>query len=181
MKTSMSGRTDFIDTIQRFVAVECIGASALRGQGAGVIDAVREYLAELELGRIPQRSRPHFEAWLDCHTEGILETLPIPNRPWGAARKGLDLFLRSVLYNHYLRAAYSIGAVEAWLEVPLDSVVGNALKRKAGRGALPQWPGLKHLTPEANAEFQQFAEELAKQMGLSARVFLDNYLWLRNR
>ena len=177
----MSSRNDLIATIQRFTAVECIGPSALRGQGTGVISATRGYLAGLKLGRIPQRSHGRFDAWLDRHTETLLDTLPVAGRPWGAARKGLNLFLRASLYNYYLREAHALGMIEPWLEIPLDSVTANALKRDAGRGALPQWPGLKHLTPEASAEFQAYAGTLAKQMHLPARVFLDNYLWLANR
>ena len=93
----------------------------------------------------------------------------------------MNLFLRSCLYNHYLRKAYGLSAIESWLEIPLDSVVAKALRREATSGELPPWPGLKHLTPEAHARFQSYADKSAKHRGLPARVLLDNYLWLDNR
>ncbi|MBN2583205.1 MAG: hypothetical protein JXL80_09055 [Planctomycetes bacterium] len=171
-----------IQTIKKFEAVSCIGPSSLRGQGGGVIGATRTYLEGIKLGRIPKGSQRSFSKWLDRHTEGILDSLPIPNRPWGAARKALNLFLRSALYNHYLRKTYGIRAVERWLEVPVDSLIADALKEQApGREKLRRWPGLKHLTPKEHAVYQQCAKDLARKKRLPATVFLDNYLWLENR
>jgi len=178
----MALNRQLIRTIKGFEAVSCIGPSSLRGQGAGVIRATRDYVGSIKLGRIPKGSQDRFRRWLDRHTEGILDSLPIRNRPWGAARKALNLFLRSSLYNHYLRKTYGIGKIERWLEVPVDRLIANALKEQApGRENLGRWPGLKHLTPEEHAAYQQCAKNLARAKRLPAPVFLDNYLWLENR
>jgi len=166
---------------QHFAAVEAVGTSAVRGQPAGTKKAIQDVLKTTNLSRMPRHSRVEFTRWLDRQTGRVRRRLPSRAKPWGIARKALSLFLRDCLYNHYLRTAYDLTAVERWLEIPLDGVVARALKRKAERGALPKWPGLKHVTADVSAPFQEFAEELANRIGLPARVFLDNYLWLKNR
>lgn len=50
-----------------------------------------------------------------------------------------------------LHAETLTGRVEQCLEVPLDSISARQLCRAAGRGVLPRWLGVKHLTPEASA------------------------------
>jgi len=170
----------FIPTVQHKVAVTAVGPSALRGQGKGVLRASQQFLAALSLARIPKSSEARFRNWLDRQTEALLSGLPINGRPWGAARKAINLFLRDVLYNQYLHRQFSFGKVERWLEVPLDSAVAQGLKNEAGRGALPRWPGLKHLESDVSAEFQEFASAHAHTHGIE-RVHLDMYFWLENR
>jgi hypothetical protein len=82
---------------------------------------------------------------------------------------------------HYLRRAYGLGKVSRWLEVPLDGVVARELKKEAGRGVLPRWPGLEHLKKADSEKFQRHARVQAATCKLPATVFLDNYLWLRGR
>ena len=88
--------------------------------------------------------------------------------------------MRDTLYNRYLNDYYKIDKLELWLEVPLDSAVAKGLKHNAGRGQLPQWPGLKNLKPNVSAIFQKNAAEHAKKRNIS-RVHLDVYLWMENR
>ena len=162
------------------VAVASIGPSSLRGQGKGVLSAAQEFLGGIQLGLIPKSSELNFRKWLDRQTVLLLDVLPIRNRPWGAARKALNLFLRDALYNHYLRRRFALKKVEKWLEVPLDSLVAKGLIEKAGADILPRWPGLKHLTPAASTEFQSFALREARKRRFN-RIHLDIYLWLENR
>jgi len=171
---------NFIPTVQQKVAVTAIGPSALRGQGKGVLKASQGFLTSLSLARIPKSGATRYRNWLDRQTESLLDQLPIKRRPWGAARKALNLFLRDALYNKYLSRKHRIGRVEPWLEIPLDSAVARGLKTEAGRGRLPQWPGLKNLKPDVSDEFQGFASSHAKSLGIE-RVHLDMYLWLENR
>ncbi|MGD2175612.1 MAG: hypothetical protein PVJ27_09430 [Candidatus Brocadiaceae bacterium] len=182
MTTRKQSRQELIDLVHRFVAVESVGITAVRGQGAGVLDAVRGQLATEDLGSIPAGEEA-FARWLDACTERVLDALPdtVDGRPWGTARKAVNLFLRTCTYNHYLRCHYQLARVEPLLEVPVDSVVAGALKREAGRGQLPVWNGLKRLTPEEHAQFQDYAGELARRRGFSCRVHLDMDLWLSNR
>lgn len=170
----------FIPTVQRKVATTAVGPSALRGQGQGVLGASQQFLTNLRLTRIPKISEIRFKRWLDRQTIALLDVLPINGQPWGAARKAINLFLRDVLYNKYLCRHFAFGQIERWLEVPLDSAVARGLKAKAGRGALPVWPGLKHLDHTVSDEFQKYASVHAHSLGID-RVHLDIYLWLENR
>lgn len=171
---------NFIPTVRQMVSVTAVGPSALRGQGKGVLKASQEFLASLSLARIPKSSATEFRNWLDRQTESLLDQLPIKGRPWGAARKAINLFLRDTLYNKYLSSEFGIGRIEPWLEVPLDSAVARGLKAEAGRGGLPQWPGLKHLRSAVSDTFQVFASTHANSLEIE-RVHLDMYLWLENR
>ncbi len=176
----MKRRDDFIKTVQLKVAVSAISPSALRAQGKGVLKATRDFLAGLSLARIPKSSPKLFNNWLDRQTKALLDELPIRNRPWGAARKALNLFLRDVLYNKYLSRQFGFQKIEPWLEIALDSIVAKGLKRHAGIRKLPAWPGMKRLTPKVSDQFQNAAIEHARSEGMD-RVHLDMYLWLGDR
>jgi len=136
---------DFIETMQRMTAVTAVGPSALRGQGKGVLKAAQLYLGSINLSEIPTATPEEYEDWLDTHTDTLLNTLPIRNRPWGAARKALNLFMRDALYNQYLNDHYGIRKIETWLEVPLDSAVAKGLKK---RGEEIEHVRLPYNTPE---------------------------------
>jgi hypothetical protein len=171
---------DFIATMQRGIGVTAVGPSALRGQGKGVLRVTQAYLGAIDLSRIPLSAQDKYMDWLDERTELLLDTLPLTNRPWGAARKAINLFMRDVLYNRYLNDHFALAKLEPWLEVPLDSAVAKGLKNRAGYGRLPQWPGLKNLKSEISQKFQVFAMQHAQTQRIE-RVHLDVYLWLENR
>ena len=171
---------DFVKTLQRKVAFTAIGPSALRGQGKGVLRTSQDFLAHMSLERIPKSSAKRYQLWLDNQTEALLNILPIKNRPWGAARKAINLFLRDALYNQYLNKKFQLQKLESWLEIPLDSAVAKGLNSFSYRGELPRWPGLKNLKPNISESFQVFASKQAMIKGI-ARVHLDMYLWLNNR
>jgi len=171
---------DFIPTLQRKVAVTAVGPSALRGQGKGVLAATQEFLPKIGLARLPKSNRKLFESWLNRQTNSLLDTLPLKTKPWGAARKAINLYLRDALYNQYLCRHFRINRVAAWLEIPLDSVVARGLKKASQHGELPSWPGLKGLTKPVSNQYQEFASELSNRMKIE-RVHLDIYLWLENR
>jgi len=172
---------DFITTLHRKVAFSAVGPSTLRGQGKGVLRASQDFLARMSLAQVPKSSTKRFQLWLDRQTELLLDSLPIKNRPWGAARKAINLFLRDSLYNQYLCKQFELRSIETWLEIPLDSAVAKGLKKlRPNGGELPRWPGLKNLTRKVSADFQAFASEQANLKEI-ARVHLDMYLWLANR
>lgn len=152
----------------------------MRGQGKGVLKASQRFLASLSLVRIPKSRATLFRDWLDRQTKSLLDQFPTDERPWGAARKAINLFLRDRLYNQYLCRRFGIVEIEPWLEVALDKVVARGLKAEAGRGGLPQWPGLKRLKPNVSDDFQAFASKHARTLEIE-RVHLDMYLWLENR
>lgn len=177
LREHVVSRSELLKTMQHFAAIDSVGPSALRNQGKGVLARVHGYLADVSLERIPRR-QTDFDLWLDQQTGNLSRRCQCK---WGAARKALNLFLRSCCYHHYLREKYGFGTIEEWLEIPLDQVVASALKKKAGRGALPQWPRLVRLSKEDSVKFQAYAAKLAKDMGLPARVHLDVFLWTENR
>ena len=106
--------------------------------------------------------------------------LPIGARHWGLARKVLNIFLRDCLYTTYLDEAFHLRRSEALFEIPLDSLTATNLKRGTGRGALPPWPGVKHLSKPDSVRFQQATEEEARKRGI-ARVHLDAVWWSQSR
>jgi len=171
---------DFITTVRRMVAFTSVGPSALRGQGPGVLQASQDFCSQISLARVPKSSATRYQLWLDRQTELLLNILPINNRPWGAARKAINLFMRDALYNKYLSRQFRLQSVETWLKIPLNSAVAKGLKSCGNRGALPRWPGLKSLTADISEAFQVFASRQATLKGI-ARVHLDMYLWLENR
>jgi len=172
---------EFIRDLQRFTALSAVNVTALRRQGVGVIGRIQDYLAKLDLsGLSALHDEDGFGLWLQNTTQGMVSSKGGPEIRWGAARKALNLFLRDALYSKYLSRQYVLEHVEKWLEVPLDSVVAQYLKREAGRGQLPVWNGLRHLRPEESEQFQRYASRLARQRGL-ARVHLDVGIWVNNR
>jgi hypothetical protein len=167
--------------VQRFTAVICIGPSVVRGAGcSGVAAAAQLYLGVLPLEQFAVEDPRVFRRRLKAGTQQLSRKLPAQGSSWGLARKCINLFLRDALYNHYLRVTYALHASEHLYELPLDSVVARGLKRFAGRGKLPMWPGLCGLTPEVSDGFQAVAQQLAAQEGI-ARVHLDLVLWTAGR
>ena len=169
----------FTKQMQYKVAVSAVPLSAVRAQGAGVLGASQNFLTRLRLAKIP-RNEIAFRQWLNRQTHALLDQLPVANRPWGTARKVINLFLRDALYNQYLAEAFKLNRLQAWLEVPLDGAVAKGLKQRAGRGNLPSWPGLKKLTRSESDPFQEYALLWAKE-ARTYRVHLDIFLWLENR
>lgn len=174
-------KKELLALIQEFAAIDSVSTSAVRGQPRKTKKVIQEYLATVRLGRIPHRTRHDFEAWLDRQTEHIQHGLAGREKPWGIARKTLNLFLRLCFYIHYLRREYGLAKVGRWLEVPLDGLVARELRKDAGRGVLPRWKGLKRLKQEDSERYQEHAREYAAACKLPVPVFLDNYLWLRGR
>ncbi|HEX4608723.1 MAG TPA: hypothetical protein VH092_11020 [Urbifossiella sp.] len=170
-----------IKAIQARTAAVAISPSTVRGQGeGGVVDAAREFLTELDLHRFGVGDAETFRAALREATNELKAAFPAKARSWGLARKCLNIFLRDALYTCYLRDEYDLALAEEWYELPLDSVVVKAMKKKAPRRSLPQWLGVKHLTPDDSTKYQVYALTLAEKMGIT-RAHLDTYLWVEGR
>lgn len=166
--------------IKTRAAIVAVGPSTARGQGvSGVVDALRVALDRLPLARFSKSRAGNFAQILDESTQQVVAGLPRPARSWGLARKCLNIFLRDCFYNAYLREGYGLTVAEPWFEVALDRVVAKGLRRHLP-GTLPRWPGVKRVTPELSAQFQEGASLLSQQWGIS-RVHLDTYLWVAGR
>jgi hypothetical protein len=173
---------NLIERMQEFAAIVAVDISTVRGLPAGTLHLIRSYLKEIDLHSVPVQDAL-FREWLDKHTGGILDLISpkAKCRPWGTARKALNMFLRDCSYQYFLRTEHGLDQIEALLEIPLDSIVAAALREDAGRGNLPSWPGLRKLTPEISDRYQEHACKLAGERGLSPTIHLDICLWIENR
>ncbi|MCH7914904.1 MAG: hypothetical protein IH856_18035 [Deltaproteobacteria bacterium] len=178
----MQDKTDsFYADMQRYIAVTTVGPSALRNQGRpGVIETARRFLSALDIRTLAVNDEKSFLAVLDTTTAKLRQRLPLDSQHWGAARKALNLFLREICYNRFLSHRYSLALLEPWMEIPLDSLVAAALKSHVGRGGLPNWAGLKGLTPPVSLRFQHAAKDWADAEVIS-RVHLDMRIWVKQR
>ena len=174
-------KSSFNKIIQSRTARIAVGPSAVRGKGhAGVAKAAREYLKSLDLTPFGTKDAAEFEAALNKATGELRRSLPVRARKWGLARKVLNIFLRDCVYTRFLADANQLNRADAHFELPLDSITAKALKKAAGRGALPAWPGVKHVTPAISAVFQHAAEKEATKEGI-ARMHLDALWWSFSR
>ena len=157
-----------------------VGPSTVRGRGnKGTVAAARAHLRNLDLRRFATSSPEEFSRVLNEATDRLQRAFPPSARHWGVARKVLNIFLRDCLYTTYL-SQFALIKAESFLELPLDSVTADHLKKAVGRGALPPWPGVKRVTPDLNRLFQSAALEIAKTKGVH-RVHLDALWWSFSR
>ena len=165
----------FLQVIQQRTARVAVGASAARRQGApGVVQCAREFASQLKLARFATRSPAAFRRRLDVATRQLQKQLPTKAASWGLARKLLNIFIRDCVYVGYLRRAYGLHVIEAFCEIPLDSITAKEIRSEAPE--LPRWPGVKHLRPELSDQYQQAAQIISKRRRI-ARVHLDAYWW----
>ena len=170
---------EYIQFLRERQASISIGASTARRMGPkGTIQAARAFLMKLEIKRFHKKSEAAFLLELEAVTNELSASLPPVANNWGSARKFLNIFLRGCAYNKFLSEHYAMHRLEPWLEVPLDSHVAKGLKKIAGRGNLPKWPGVIHLSREDSKLFQQFSIGVAKSDGVN-RVDLDVRFWRR--
>lgn len=170
-----------LQAFQSRAARIAVGASTVRGRGnVGVVAASRQYLRQLGLSIFGRPTRAQFVASLNSATIELRDSFPQGANHWGIARKVLNIFLRDCLYTTYLDAAFGLHKNEAYFELPLDSITAGHLKRVTGRGRLPAWPGVKHLTEPLNATFQEAAIAEADRRRIS-RVHLDAIWWSVSR
>lgn len=97
-------------------------------------------------------------------------------RNWGAARKVLNIFMRTVAYTGPLEEISGLTRLLSVLEVPLDSQVAEKLCSDAAMHEFPPWDAIKRLTPEVNRSYQEAAAQVAARKGVH-RADLDVYYW----
>jgi hypothetical protein len=170
---------ELLDLLHRRIAGTSVGASTARGMSPrGTIAAARNYLAGLDLSRFSVQSEKEFRGLLNRATRAYVKKLPVGAQCWGPARKFLNIFLRGVVYNKYLCAAYELGQIEPWLEVPLDSHVAKGLKGEDGGNKLPRWQTVVGLDADTRRRYQLFASQVAAKRGV-CRIHLDLLYWRR--
>ncbi len=174
-------KTEFLWMIQARTAEMAIGASTLRNQGAAnVVSTTREFLKRLELRTFNTDIAEGFRKSLDEQTNCLGVSLPQGAQSWGAARKALNIFLRDVLYSHYLSEEYGFERLEPWLELPLDGDSARSLRLEPEGKGLTRWEGVKYLVPNVSDDYQLAAERVANRLQI-ARVHLDLIYWRREK
>jgi hypothetical protein len=155
--------------LQRHLAWCAVAPTTLRGMLAvGGRRLVCNYLSGIDLTALRDGVFPPLlDRWSD-ELSGRLD------QRWGPARKAINLFLRDVTYNVWLRDAHSLPGIEAALELPLDGVIMSAIRRLDSTG-LPK-VSVIGLTRELSEGYQQAAAGIAAAKGI-ARVHLDVVLW----
>jgi hypothetical protein len=172
-------RDDFLSSVQDFIANAFSIAIVRRMGPKGTLGCIRRFLKEeIDFAAIAQSQPSYYAQTLDDLTEKLRQAMPKGARHWGVARKCLNLFFRDALYNFYLRQEYDLARLEKYLEIPLDSYVGRALRREQEGSHLPQWRTVIGLTKEESAKFQVVAMEVAKRHR-TERVHLDMVYWRR--
>lgn len=164
---------EFTELVRHHLAIGAVTPSAARQMvPKGGIQYVRKFLDDLDIRRF--NNPANFRRSLDLATKSLARWLP--KGRWGAARKFLNIYLRNITYNVFLRRAYRLDRVESLLELPLDSFAAKGLHAEREGGALPGWKGVIHLTPESSAVYQAVAAQVAKRLSIS-RVHLDMRYW----
>ncbi len=177
---------EFYKLIHRRLAQISIGASAIRNQGAaGLIDILRDYFeTQIDLQKFISSLNDNsiYQEFLNGHTTIILTRFPDTAQSWGAARKGLNLFLREIVYSKFFSYRFKLpdnfddfNDFIKFMEVPLDKEVANGLIKDSG-GQLPKWTNIKRLAPSVSELFQNQATIIATQEKI-ARVNLDIKYW----
>lgn len=167
-----------IELLIKREASASVGNSTLRGQGAkGVVDSSRKALARIKIDKYSVVStQDEFLRILEGDTQELMKSLPTGAQNWGAARKVLNIFLRSLVYNKHICKALKFNHIEKWLEIPLDSHVAKGLSSTTLGSDLPRWHSIKHLNKNDSDRYQTIANKIAQKLGIN-RVDLDIYLW----
>jgi len=177
----------FLRQIHRRVAQTSVGPSAIRNQGAsGLITISREYFENsINLTEFRNKLTTDYKVYLDKLTTDLTNRFPKGGQSWGAARKGLNLFFRDVVYNKYLADFLNIPTdyqenLKALrnLEVPLDRDVATGLNKTFDD--LPRWTTIKNLNDRQSKLFQDKALIYADSKGI-ARIHLDLEFWRSDR
>ncbi len=179
--------SNFLDSIHRRLLIISVGASALRNQGApGIIKVARDYFYNIDIDKFINSLDEEgiFIEFLNYHTDTLLSYFPENCTSWGAARKGLNLFLREVVYNKFFSDYYRLptnlddfNEKIKFLEVPLDKDVATGIYNEK-EIILPKWISIKTVTPNISEQYQSAAEILAKKENI-AKLNLDLKYWRR--
>lgn len=173
----VQAKREFLANLQRFTASAVITPSALRKVGAaGALHCAQDFLSALSLRDLARLNGERYLAWLDDQTERLRTRLPKGAQKWGAARKAVNIFMRTAVYTSPLAEEYHLAPLLPFLEVPLDKDVASALRVTAEGADLPAWKSIVSLTPERSQMYQRVASCVARRMHVH-RADLDVYYW----
>lgn len=175
----------FVKENQWRISNIAVGSSAFRNQGSkGLVKEAIKYFQLVDLDEFIQKmdNKDLYFDFLNVHTFNLLNFFPINGKSWGAARKGLNLFFRDVIYNAFMFEWYKLpkdfeklNKRIQYLELPLDSDVAKNIELNSADPTL-KWETIKRLTPSTNERYQAEAYRIAKELK-TARVHLDMRFW----
>ena len=160
-----------INWMQNRTAEIAVGVSTVRGRPSGTIANARKFLKSVDLLQFRVQVEEDFQKQLDIVANNLANFLD-----WGGARKVLNIFLRDVLYNYYLRGHFEFGQIEKWLELPLDGHVAKSLLGEPEGKNLPRWNGIIRLNKKVSDQYQDTAKRVAVRHGIYP-VSLDLIYW----
>lgn len=167
---------ELLDQIYRNAVSTSVGASTIQKMGpTGTATALRAGLAKVNVPSFIVQTEEEFAKVLDKETELLRLHLLPDHQHFGTARKVLNIFLLKLTYNRHLHAAYQMGRIEQWLEVPLDSHVGKQLARQPGAN-FRRWKTVIGLTPTLHKQYQDFAKTVAANFSVN-RADLDVFFY----
>jgi len=173
---------EFLQLVQKRVARVSIAPSTLRGQGKGVMAAAQKFLIQkVELTELKGMTSKEFSCWLDNTTQALKHSFPRGDarNNWGAARKSINIFLESCLYNKFLSEEYDLEKLAKFMETPLDNGAAEKIEKKAHSLGMPirkKWKTIKSLEPDQSTSLQDVALKWANEKKV-ARGYLDLWLW----
>lgn len=154
--------------LQRHVAWASVGPTTLRKMvPRGGRRCACRFLSTIDLSSLHHAK---FADLLDVWTDELSKRL---EDRWGPARKAMNLFLRDLSYNTWLRKEFNLGSYESQFEVPLDGKVMLYIREENAN--LPTL-SVVSLNKEVSNKYQAEAFKIAKAKGF-ARVHLDLLIW----
>ncbi len=189
--------------LKRFLINTSIGPSAVRNQGSGIINPIRDKLLksfsfDIFFKHLFSKSHIDFKNYLNILTEEVKDLPGIDedkthtgdNVKWGTARKCINLLFRSVVYSGHIWEEYRINnstfivdSKMQRLELPLDSNVVGGLKKRLSRINHAKYNAqafrnftISHLTPDVSDVLQEQADALSVHLNI-CKIDLDLILW----
>lgn len=158
-----------IKKLQRHIAFSSIGPTTLRNMLSvkGWRSEVCSQLGAINLNNLNSLG---FEKAIDKWTDDLV----LKTKCWGASRKALNLFLRDLYYNYWIRNKYNLDNFAEKFEIPLDGIVMNKIRKIYP--SLPKKPAVKNLTADINKKYQLSAYNYAKDNS-TLRIHLDIKFW----
>ena len=146
----------------------------MRRSTRGTVSVARKFLGGLDLDRFRTCQEGRFLLELNLQTEALQAKLP--GHEWGFARKGLNIFLRSCLYNLHLRERHHLDWSQLFLEIPLDRLVATEIRKRDPK--LPRWKTIRDLDADTSGLYQSAALRISHEENCP-RVYLDSvwYGW----
>ena len=181
----------FIKKIKNRIAQTAVVNSTIRNMhSAPALAPIRIKLNNLDIEKLIKNIyiKDNYTLYLDELTHDFKKNIPFKNDGWGPSRKCLNLFIRDLFYNSFIREYYNLpsnfdlyNAFLRPLELPLDSyvaknIIAYNLKDNSKKINLPRWNSVISLKQIDSKAYQNKAIEIAK-LENCIPIHLDLIFW----